>query len=62
MKQLIKNLKAELKLREGQLKEAISEEVHYNIDYLKGEIYGLKTAIIFAEEGVNSDTIVRFGK
>ena len=60
MKQLIKNLKAELQLREAQIKYA--KKHGYRTDFVKGQIYGLKTAIIFAEEGVNSDTIVRFGK
>ena len=33
-----------------------------NIEHTKGQIYALRTAIIFAEEGVDSNTIVRFGK
>ena len=57
MKQLIKNLKAELKLRQEQLdKDGI------NIEHTKGQIYALRTAIIFAEEGVDGKTIVRYGK
>ena len=63
MKKLIKNLKGELKLRETQLKDAKRNElVNFEIDRLKGQIYALKTAIIFAEEGVDSSTIVRYGK
>ena len=57
MKELIKNLKTELKLREKQFNID-----GLNKDYIEGQIYALKTAIIFAEEGVNSDNIVRFGK
>ena len=60
MKQLIENLKAELQHREEQLSKAL--ELQLNIDYTKGMIYALKTAIIFAEEGVNGQTIVRLGK
>ena len=59
MKQLIENLKIELKLRETQLENADAQFVK---THLNGMIYGLKTAIIFAEEGVDSNTIVRFGK
>ena len=60
MKTLIKNLKAELKLREKQFENA--DNLGLNKDSLKGQIYALKTAIIFAVEGVDSNTIKRYGK
>tara|TARA_Y100001938_G_C8002658_1_gene385564 strand:+ start:563 stop:745 length:183 start_codon:yes stop_codon:yes gene_type:complete len=60
MKTLIKNLKAELKLREKQLKNA--DNFGLNKDSLRGQVYALNTAIIFAVEGVDSNTIKRYGK
>tara|TARA_Y100000593_G_scaffold40139_1_gene77380 strand:- start:625 stop:807 length:183 start_codon:yes stop_codon:yes gene_type:complete len=60
MKTLIKNLKAELKLREKQFENA--DNLGLNKDSLRGQTYALKTAIIFAVEGVDSNTIKRYGK
>ena len=57
MKTLIENLKKEIKLRETQL-----QNPDLKTDRIEGMIYGLKTALIFAEEGVDSNTIVRMGK
>jgi hypothetical protein len=60
MKTFIKNLKQEIKLKQNLLKNA--EKLQLNKDRISGEIYGLKTALIFAQEGVDSYTIVRWGK
>ena len=57
MKTLIKALKKEIKLRETQL-----DNPDLKTDYTEGMIYGLKTALIFAEEGGDGDSIVRMGK
>ena len=60
MKQLIENLKAELQLREEQLEMHDKDPLDgQDSSFLKGMIYSLKTAIIFAEEGVDGQTIVR---
>lgn len=57
MKTLIENLKKEIELRETQLPNPNLKTV-----YTKGVIYGLKTALKFAEEGSDSNSIVRMGK